>query len=78
VFHSVLHKGIKATIGGRTASTYILRRDPLQTFYWDLYKHQMSSWLKAEDKPPAARVAAASLGTAPIGVFSTRGSGELC
>jgi len=38
----------------------------------------MSSWLKTEDKPPAARVAAASLGTAPIGVFSTRGSGELC
>jgi len=38
----------------------------------------MSFWLKTQDKPPPARVAAASLGTtANIGVFSTRGSGEL-
>jgi hypothetical protein len=27
---------------------------PLQTFYWDLYKHQMSSRLKTQDKPGCA------------------------
>ena len=50
---------------------------PVQTFYRNLYKNQMRFWLKTQDKPPAARVAAASLGTtADIGVFRTRGSGE--
>src|SRR6516162_302211 len=49
---------------------------PVQTFYRNLYKNQMRFWLKTQDKPPAARVAAASLGTtADIGVFRTRGSG---